>query len=88
MRNPEVGGFLFHCTAAPHRFRQFIPANIPDVGGYRPVMTEWIFKGAVTVTPKHVGHRHGNFCPGLLGFGDECVNVFDIEVNGDGRAIE
>jgi len=47
-------------------------------------MAEGILKRAVTVTPKHVSHRHRNFGPGLLSFGDECVNVCDVEVNGDG----
>lgn len=66
-----------------HRSLDFVRADIADMGGKRPAMTERIFDLAITIAPEHVGDRHGYFCAGFDCARDGGVNVFDKYMHGD-----
>src|SRR5271169_2416524 len=52
------------------------------------MMSEWVLESAITITPEHVLERHRDLRPRVDGTPDECVNVLDIKLNGDGRTLE
>src|SRR3954468_20323937 len=51
-------------------------------------MAERVLELAVAIAPELVGNRHGDLRAGLDRARDETVDVVDVQVNGDRRALE
>lgn len=63
-------------------------ADIADVGRYRPFMVERVFQRSEPVAPEFVLERHRDFCAGSNGLRNDGADIFDLQVDGDRRALE
>ena len=71
-----------------HRLLHVGRRDVAHMGGDRPAMPEWILDLAVAVAPEHLADRHCGFGAGAHRLRRDRVDIFDVKMDGDRRALE
>src|SRR6266576_4661433 len=83
----EIALLRLATTCFLRRLLHLLRADIANMHGHRPLVAKRVFEFAVTIAPEHVLDWHRDLCPRSSGVSDERVNVFDIKMYCDRRAL-
>lgn len=83
-----VKGLLFGVRTTEAGLFDLVRSQVRDAAGQGPVMSERLFNFSASISPECVFQGHDHLGAGLDRAVPERIDIFNVKINGDGRALE